>query len=249
MKILAYVPLAPETPKIYARTVTSIFRMEWPESLPVVFGRNDTPLWGKYRDLRDKHNEARAMALQGNYDALLLVENDMVLPVDALQRLVAVDADVAYGLYVNRHGWNRWLAFYDIDGWGGISYSQDPERMRDAWGNVRETKGIGLGCTLIHRNVLELLRFRNAPNDVVADDWVFALDCAEKGFTQAHDFGCVCGHIHPQGKILWPNPDAPNAHTIEFLGERNMIEITPEQPYHVSVGMDGAVVEGYVNGR
>ena len=47
----------------------------------------------------------------GGFDALLLVENDMILPPDALLKMAAVDADVVYGLYVNRHGWRKWLAY------------------------------------------------------------------------------------------------------------------------------------------
>ena len=49
----------------------------------------------------------RSMALAGGFDALLLVENDMILPPDALLKMAAVDADVVCGLYVNRHGWRK----------------------------------------------------------------------------------------------------------------------------------------------
>jgi hypothetical protein len=247
MNVLVYVPMAPTTPRIYARTVQSLFTLDWADELPIVFGRNDTPKGDKYADLRHKHNAARRMALDGNYDAVLFVENDMVLPADALRRLVAVDADVAYGLYVNRHGWNRWLAFFNIAGYGGVSFSQDEERMRDAWGNVRESKGVGMGCTLIHRHVLEAIEFRNAPDDAVADDWMFALDCAERGYRQAHDFGCVCGHITPDGKVLWPNPDTPTRYSVEFLGKREEVRITKDNPLVIPVSMSGAVVEGYAS--
>ncbi|GIV82780.1 MAG: hypothetical protein KatS3mg051_2134 [Anaerolineae bacterium] len=246
MRILLYCPLAPQTPRIYARTVESLFRMQWDGPLPMVFGRCDAPRGTKYQDLCAKHNEARTMVLDGGYDAVLFVENDMVVPPDTLERLCAVDADVAYGLYVSRHGWNRWLAFHSIHGYGGVSYSQDPERMRAVWGTVSETLGVGMGCTLIHRHVLERIGFRTAPDDVVADDWMFALDCIDQGFRQAHDFGVVCGHITPDGKILWPAPEAPGSYRIEFMGPRHVVRATRDDPLTVPVGMGTVVVEGYV---
>lgn len=144
-KILIYVPLSPTTPKIYGRSLQSTFRLEWPGKIEIVFGRNDNPVGHKYEDLVTKHNEARDMALMGGYDALFLIENDMILPPDALIKLDQVDADVAYGLYCGRHGWHHWLAFSHIIGWGGVSVSQDEALMHRVWGNVFETMGVGMG--------------------------------------------------------------------------------------------------------
>lgn len=246
MKILLYCPLAPQTPRIYARTVESLFRLRWDEPLPMVFGRCDTPRGSKYQDLCAKHNEARDMVLAGGYDAVLFVENDMIVPPETLERLCAVDADVAYGLYVSRHGWHNWLAFYHVDGYVGESFSRNPGRMRDAWGKVLETCGVGMGCTLIHRHVLERIEFRTPPDDAVADDWMFALDCIDHGFRQAHDFGVVCGHISPNGRVLWPNPEAPGGYRIELVGPRHMVRATRDEPLVIPVGMETVVVEGYV---
>ena len=71
------------------------------------------------------------------------------------------------------------------------------------WGNVIDTTGVGLGCTLIRREVLEAIPFR-VVDKWIANDWYFALDVAEKGFTQAHDCGVVCGHIDGY-RVLWPD--------------------------------------------
>jgi len=233
MNVLVYCPLAPKTPKIYGRTLQSIFRLEWDLPLQVVFGREDKPTVSHYRNLADKHNEARRMVLAGPYDALLMVEADMVIPPDALEKLTSVDADVVYGLYVNRHGWRQWLCFTHLDRVGSVSLSANPPMAKAVWGAPIESRGAGMGCTLIHRHVLETLQFRIPPQEDVADDWMFSLDCQDLGYRQVHHTGVVCGHISPQG-ILWPDPDANRLVSIE-MDDLPVRQATPEQPLVVEV--------------
>lgn len=242
MRILCYVPLAPRTPKIYARTITSLFALDWPEYMPVVFGRNDSPVGTKYQDICAKHNEARRMVLDGDYDALFLVENDMILPPDTLYKLTALHSDVAYGLYVGRHGMQQWLAFTDILGYGGTSLSAQPELAREAWGRPLETRGVGMGCTLIRRHVLERLEFRTEPNDLVADDWMFSLDCIEHNFRQMHHLGVACGHIAQPGgnaRILWPDPGVSGLVRVEFFDDSQLRKVLPGEKVQMHVSRFG----------
>jgi hypothetical protein len=74
---------------------------------------------------------------------------------------------------------------------------------REAWGRAVPVSGLGLGCTLIHRRVLEQVRFRDREGRNHCD-WWFATDCAERGFKQVAHLGVVCGHKTPDGIILWP---------------------------------------------
>jgi hypothetical protein len=133
----------------------------------------------------------------------------MVIPPLALERMSRVEADVVYGLYVSRHGRHQWLAFSTLAGppdkYAGQSFSGSPELCKSAWGSVVESAGVGLGCTFVHRRVLEAIRFRN-PDGMVANDWHFALDVKAHGFHQAHDCGVVCGHIAGEN-TYWPTED------------------------------------------
>jgi hypothetical protein len=239
MKILLYVPLAPKTPRIYAKTIQSIFRLDWEEPLPIVFGREDNPLTDHYVNLTAKHNQARQMVLDGGFDALFLVENDMILPVDVLKRLVAMPSDISYGLYCERHRWHRWLSFFYIDEVAGVSYSQDIELARKVWGRAAKSSGVGLGCTLIHRRVLEQIEFTAHPDNKVADDWMLALDAESAGFVQGHDFGCICGHMMPNGQVIWPSIDTEGLYTIEFPGEPVVTQITPGHPLVITTDTMG----------
>lgn len=158
----------------------------------------------------DKFQNGRRLFLAGDYDAMLTVEYDNIAPVDALQRLARVDADVAYGLYCSRIS-PRWLAFWRLFDESGITYSKDEPTVKAAWGNVIETCGVGFGCTLIHRRVLEAISFRIVPGHPCANDWHFSLDCMKAGFVQKHDCAVVVGHIISQRplSVVWPALEYP----------------------------------------
>ena len=185
---------------------------------------DDTPLYidaepdgpaKHYDSLLFKLAIAREMTLAQDYDALWLVEADVIVPPDALDRLTAADADIAYGLYCGRLE-GVWLCLPVLDANGGPSLSATPERARALWGTVIESGGLHTGCTLIRRRVLEAIEFR-CP-DVRkrwAPDFYLAQDAQKAGFRQVHDLGVVCGHEVKPGVVYWPDPDAANLYRIE----------------------------------
>lgn len=218
MNILLYCPLNPKGPRIYARTIQSIFALEWGGYLDVVFGKQDALPAGQKggENLIEKHNRIRGYALAGGYDAVLMVEADMIVPPDTLIRLTAIETDVAYGLYCSRHGGHQWLAFSQLSRSTGTSIGKDRRYCAEHWGKVIQTKGVGMGCTLIRRNVLQALEFHK--DGPCADDWYFSLDCARLGFRQHHDLGVVCGHIVSETKkIVWPSIETEAMREFEAL--------------------------------
>jgi hypothetical protein len=56
--------------------------------------------------------------------------------------------------------------------------------------------GVGFGCTLIRRQVLEAIPFHANPTARQGPDSAFALDCVRQGVTQLARFDVRCGHIH-----------------------------------------------------
>ena len=209
-KVLVYCPLNPETPGIHQRTRDSIFAMEWDGQADIVFGKHDREYPRRdqnvaNRNIKDKYNQAREIVLNGDYEALFTIEADIIPPPRALDRLANIDADVAYGLYVSRHGKHPWLTLSKVTeqvrGSKGLGETWgEREKM---WGNVIETAGVGLGCTLIRREVLEAVSFR-VKDEWIANDWYFAIDAKDRNFTQKHDCGVICGHIDGY-RTLWPD--------------------------------------------
>lgn len=201
MNVLICTPFGPSPHRIHPLTQKSI------DALGCASVKLETtiPVANHLIDLCAKYNQASKLVLNGGYDAMLHIDADMVVPVDTLDRLTAVDSDVAYGLYVMRTNPSHWLCW------------QDGEQISDheaVWGKVVTSTGAGMGCTLIRRNVLERIEFRT--DGVIAGDWNLAQDCWRYGFSQAHDLGCIVGHID-NDKVLYPDPDAPKLYRAEKL--------------------------------
>jgi hypothetical protein len=139
----------------------------------------------------------REMALRGDYAAMLVVEHDMRIPEDALQRLWNTEASVAYGVYLFRHGapvLNTCERYPSPSRNMGESLSLRPRALERARREgVAEVSGLGLGCTLIRRDVIEAVSFRDGyrPGCV---DMAFAEDCLWLGFRQVAEMRVACGH-------------------------------------------------------
>lgn len=160
------------------------------------------------RDMRNviaQYQRAWRMALEGGFDALLTVEHDMVLPPDAVQKLYTTDAPVVYGTYMLRHGTKTLNTWQYTNGRNlGMSLSLYPKELKQhvarGWGEVC---GVGWGCTLIRREVLQQITVRQS-GDTDAGDLAFATDCVRRGIRQIARFDVPCLHIEPNGNVLHP---------------------------------------------
>lgn len=201
MTVLLFCP----TRRLEPETITAIFAQRG-EGLHFLFTRDNPERTGKENVLRN-YRAGRKAFLAGDYEAMFVVESDIIPPPDALQKLLAVDADVAKGLYCYRHGHPVWNAARYVPGATvpDQSLSLYPELREQAWGKVVRISGGGLGCALIHRHVLEALDFR--PHEGGYTDWAFDCDLLRRGFVVKCDTTVRCGHKRPDGLILWPTAD------------------------------------------
>ncbi len=116
------------------------------------------------------------------YDALLFVEHDNVLPdPSALQRMIETAADVVYAPYMLRHNSNVLSLWQHI---GSKNIGESLSLHRDELIKARQAvtwrvSGVGFGCTLIRRHVLEAIEFRKSEQ---APDIPFAEDCLRAGY-------------------------------------------------------------------
>lgn len=148
---------------------------------------------------------------------MLCIESDMILPKDTITRLLDCEAHIAYGLYALRHAGHRtWSAALSVEDKKMISVSEDSEQARAAWGTIGDVQGIGQGCTLIRREVLEAIPFRLWKG--VSCDWPLAIDARKQGFTQRCNYGLLCGHMSltPSPVTLWPDIDAEHFIRYEY---------------------------------
>jgi hypothetical protein len=141
-----------------------------------------------------QYQRGRDIFLESDCDALLTVEHDMVPPADAAQKLWDTAADVVYGVYMLRHGTavlNAWE--YIGDHALGESLTLYPEKIAFArkQGAVRVC-GVGWGCTLIRRQVLERIAIHDEAGG--AGDVPFAHDALYAGFRSMARFDVPCDH-------------------------------------------------------
>lgn len=157
------------------------------------------------RNIVAQYQRAWELALAGGYDALLTVEHDMVLPANALQALYNTDAGVVYGVYMLRHGTKALNAWQYINNRSmGMSLSLYPAELnryrRRGWGRV---SGVGWGCTLIRREILNRISPRYT-DSTDAGDIRFSTDCLHAGIEMIARFDVPCLHIEPDGTVLHP---------------------------------------------
>jgi hypothetical protein len=185
-------------------TVKSIKAMQFDGQLDWVVS-DENPYPG--RDMRNcvfQFQKGRQLALDGGYDAILMVEHDMVVPVDAAQKLWNTNAGVVYGCYQLRHNMRAVNLFQHMGTRNiGMSLSLYPRELQEArrrgW---TEVSGAGFGCLLIRREMLVQVPFRDTGN---APDLPFAQDCEKAGIMQIGRCDVVCGHIDVErGVTLWP---------------------------------------------
>jgi len=199
MKTLLFCPtyrLAPET-------VESIMRQTHTDQLDIFFSR-----WNpEMEDLREIHcwqfERARQLIIDGEYDALFLVESDMVIPPHALQALEACSSPCASGLYVFRENGYPYSAraFRNNMTKPGKPINHFKPELGEAWGRPIRVSGLGFGCCLLRG---EALRVPMRVDGKGYSDWPFAVDLLNLGIEMVCHTGVVCGHKQPDGTILWP---------------------------------------------
>jgi len=140
-----------------------------------------------YENVLHQYCEARKYFLNGNWDTLLTVEHDNVLPdPEAVQRLMSTPGDVVYAPYLLRHGQKILSTFQWINDRNlGMSLSNYRAELKHARENVvHRVSGAGFGCTLIRRHVLMEIEFTGASDrdQNKCPDLRFAEDCLRRRF-------------------------------------------------------------------
>lgn len=203
--------------KLYGRALQSVFNLRWQGALETIQVIGDDDYARPAETVTRKYNLARDVFLRGDYTHLLTVEHDMIVPPDALEKLAALDCDIAYGLYVLRHGRREWSAFTHLEHDYSLSLSEAPALARDMWGKTINVAGVGMGCTLMRRHVVEDEPFSYWRG--VDCDWWLGNKAQQKQWTQKADLSVICGHMTmlPSPRVYYPDIDAPDLVRTDFL--------------------------------
>lgn len=169
-------------------------------------------------------NRIAADALNAKYDFVMMVDNDIELPQDALRNLLEHDADFAMGYYLNRYarGEERFTTLYKLGGGWEMYDAAELRDLRESGVRSVRVKGGGMGCALLRTEVFERVRFpwfewtdvsreKLDKPDVYGchdafssggEDINFCNRCASAGIQVIADTRVACGHEFRE--VKWP---------------------------------------------
>lgn len=156
-------------------------------------------------------NTACEQALEGKYEWLFFLDDDVIPPPDVFPRLVSRGKDIISGLYYRRADpiMPVMLKFHDKKPMFITGFKA---------GDVIEADMVGAGCLLIHRRVLETMKAnwfewrcdqKHYPElERTSEDFSFCMTAKEHGFTVYVDTSITCQHIG-LGKSEYPGTYTP----------------------------------------
>ena len=150
------------------------------------------------RNVYHQYLRIRETFLAGPWDALLTLEHDHRLPdAYALQRMYDTPAELVYAPYMLRHGMrvlSTWKYINDRNlGSSWSNSDEDVAKAREAV--IWPVCGVGFGCTLMRRGVVERVPFREwTPMSVSAPDMPFAEDTIRAGIRPVGRFDVPVEH-------------------------------------------------------
>jgi hypothetical protein len=145
----------------------------------------------------------RFMDLGAKYDGLFMVDSDVILGDGVLERLLAVDADVVYGVFWTNSSWGGsvadWPQVWDLNPYG---WTQETADALMAPG-INEVEVLGGGaCTLFRKRAFEarywplLKSLSRHPNMFAGEDRTYCLGLECRGIKQIAVTGLPIHHCY-----------------------------------------------------
>ena len=167
-------------------------------------------------DCATARNRIAQMAIDGGYDYLMMVDNDVTPPKDALVNLLEHDAECVSGYYLHRNADNMpsdrtcVCKLNDDSGIPYFNYPLESEYTKSELANMRERgehlveiHGGGMGCVLIKTSVFSQVRYPwfdwvNYSDDnrgMLSEDLYFCEKIRKRKIKRYVDTRVACGHL------------------------------------------------------
>jgi len=174
-------------------------------------------------DVATARNRIAQLALDLQTDYVLMVDNDVVLPKDALKHLLEANEDVCLGYYAHRNENNRYIGntcICKLKDRNGADYYHFPleseysaaemQGMADAGMGKILVHGGGMGCALIRTEVFrkthypwyDWVNYGDANRGMLSEDLYFCVLCRNSGIPIYADVRVKCGHLFRY--VQWP---------------------------------------------
>ncbi|MBS3151228.1 glycosyltransferase [Candidatus Woesearchaeota archaeon] len=173
-------------------------------NLPTIKGR-----WHEEARERivESRNILRQKVIDDDYDYFLSLEQDVIPPKDIIERLLQHKKRVINGVYFNYINAKEGTRLAPVI-WTKVNMKKEeryflhPSQLNKGLMKIAIS---GVGCILIHRSVLEKIKFRYEKQYPSFDDIFFGLDCKENNIGIYADTNIVCKHLIKNRPWSWKN--------------------------------------------
>jgi len=162
-----------------------------------------------------------------HYDYLLAVDSDIVLPQNALEKMIAADKDIVSGIYIQRIPGTHTIEIFEATPNGGCDHISW-EKLTGK--GLTEVAGCGMGACLIKGEVFRKLDypyfFYKSSIDfseTVSEDVFFCQKARENGFRIWADPSIICDHIGSTKFVVQDIPNTPKKSHLEDIADRDML--------------------------
>lgn len=154
-------------------------------------------------------NVLRKKVLDEGYEYFLSLEQDVIPPADIIERLMGHDKKIITGIYFVRNVFPG-----GITALVPLAYKLTDKKTLtmeplsdEEWqsGKLMNIVSCGLGCVMIHRDVLKDISFRYEKEKDSFDDRWFCIDAYKKGIEMYADTSVRCRHRIFNRPYEWRN--------------------------------------------
>lgn len=174
-------------------------------------------------DCATARNNIAQKAIDLNTDYVLMVDNDVVIPKDALLNLLEDPKDVCLGYYAHRGPNNRYtgrMSACRLNDANGVSYynypieseytAEEMQALKESGEKKLRIHGGGMGCALIRTEVFRItsypwydwVNYSDEDKGMLSEDLYFCGLCRNKNISIYTDVRVGCGHMFRY--VQWP---------------------------------------------
>jgi hypothetical protein len=156
---------------------------------------------GLMEHINDSHQQCADYALDNKYDYIFHLETDVFPPLDVIERLLVSNRMIVSGSYDIFFGKRRKGMIQMSEGYdrtvksGGAPYIEHNEPAFFN-GTIQQIYHAGIGCILIHTDILKAIKFRVVEGTNYHSDTWFANDCYSYHFDVFNDSTIQCEHYN-----------------------------------------------------
>jgi len=185
-----------------------------------------------------------------HYDYLFSIDSDIVVPEDALEKMLAHDKDAVSGVYIQRLHDRQTVELYYDEAGGQANYTNE-NLPKD---QLISVSAFGFGCVLIKGEVFRSIEYPHFVyysaldhKDTVSEDVDFCMKAKDKGFELYADTSIICDHIGKHTfKLGSPTVVPP---TIEEEAPEHIVyDLVGNSLYKVDNGVANILIENVEEG-